>query len=65
VLREVDAIVPRPAVVLGPLEQIVEDFQRHLSQERGLRPPPSFAICRLSAGSCEKHVAVECNVFRD
>jgi site-specific recombinase XerD len=38
VLREAGAIAPKSAVVLGPLEQIVEDFQRHLSQERGLAP---------------------------
>lgn len=36
VLRETNAIAPIPSKVLGPLEQIEEDFYRYLIQERGL-----------------------------
>lgn len=36
VLRGVGAIAPRPPVVLSPHEQIEEEFQRYLFQERGL-----------------------------
>jgi site-specific recombinase XerD len=36
ILREVGVIVPRPPIVPTPHEQVAEDFQRYLSQERGL-----------------------------
>ncbi|WP_211455437.1 site-specific integrase [Collimonas antrihumi] len=36
VLRENDAIAPRPTVVLSQLDQIVEDFDRYLSLQCGL-----------------------------
>ena len=36
VLREIGAITPQPPIVPGPLEQIEQDFERYLSQERGL-----------------------------
>jgi hypothetical protein len=36
VLRGVNAIVPKPPVVLGPREQIFEDFRRYLFHECGL-----------------------------
>lgn len=36
VLREKDAISPRPAVVLNVLDQIEEDFNRYLSQQCGI-----------------------------
>ena len=35
-LREIEAIAPLTAKVPGPLEQIEQDFERYLSQERGL-----------------------------
>ncbi len=36
VLREIGAIAPQLPIVPGPLEQIEQDFERYLSQERGL-----------------------------
>lgn len=38
VLRSVEAIAPKPPVVLSPGEQIFEQFRRYLFQERGLAP---------------------------
>ena len=36
VLRDINAVAPRPPAVLSPLEQIVEDFYRHLAEQCGL-----------------------------
>ncbi|GMQ96317.1 MAG: site-specific integrase [Gammaproteobacteria bacterium] len=36
VLREIDVIAPQTPIVPSPLEQIEQDFERYLSQERGL-----------------------------
>lgn len=35
-LREIDVIAPKPPALLGPLEQIEQDFENFLLQERGL-----------------------------
>ena len=42
VLRQVDAVAPRPSAVLGPAEQTEQEFYRYLTKECGLGGPSAI-----------------------